>query len=90
MMLPGLLLDSKGIINYIYKSFGNSVYVSIMNQYTPSFNSNAYPEINKTLSSKSYEALINYSLKLGIENGFIQEEGTCLESFIPDFDLRGI
>lgn len=90
LMLPGLLFDSKKILDYIYNAFGNKVYVSIMNQYTPMFKSSSYPEINKTLNPKHYESLINYALNLGIKNGFIQEEGTCSESFIPHFDLRGV
>lgn len=90
LMLPGLLFDSKKIIDYIYKTFGDSVYISIMNQYTPMYNSSKFPEINKPLNSKHYDSMINYCLSLGIKNAFIQESGTCSESFIPEFDLRGI
>lgn len=88
LMLPSLLFDSKKIMNYIYNTFNNSVYVSIMNQYTPTFNAEKYPEINKPLNTKHYDALIDYSLSIGIENGFIQDTGTNSESFIPEFDLR--
>ncbi|URZ03348.1 radical SAM protein [Clostridium felsineum] len=88
LMLPSLLFDSKKIMNYIYNTFNNSVYVSIMNQYTPTFNAEKYPEINKPLNPKHYDALIDYSLSIGIENGFIQDTGTNSKSFIPEFDLR--
>ncbi|URZ14657.1 radical SAM protein [Clostridium felsineum] len=88
LMLPGLLFDSKKIMDYIYNTFHNSVYVSIMNQYTPTFNAEIYPEINKPLNPKHYDALIDYSLSIGIENGFIQDAGTNSKSFIPEFDLR--
>lgn len=90
LMLPGLLFDSKKIMDYIYNTFGNSVYISIMNQYTPMPLYNNYPEINKPLNPKHYDALIDYCLSLGIENAFIQENGTCSESFIPSFDLTGV
>ncbi|WP_010235286.1 radical SAM protein [Clostridium arbusti] len=90
LMLPGLLFDSKKIVDYIYNTFKDSVYISIMNQYTPLFNSKEYPEINKPLNKKHYKSLINYSLNIGIKNGFIQEDGTVKESFIPHFDLSGI
>lgn len=90
LMLPGLLFDSKKIIDYIHSTFKDSVYISIMNQYTPMFNSKEYPEINKPLSKKHYESLIDYSLNIGIKNGFIQEDGTVKESFVPHFDLRGV
>lgn len=90
LMLPGLLFDSKKIIDYVYRTFKDSVYISIMNQYTPTHNVSNYPEINKTINQKHYEVLIAYCLSLGVNNAFIQEEGTASESFIPDFDLRGI
>lgn len=90
LMLPGLLFDSKKIIDYIYNTFGDNVYISLMNQYTPINNLEKYPEINKPLNPKHYESLIDYCLSLGIKNAFIQEEGTVSESFIPEFDLRGV
>ncbi|WP_125154130.1 radical SAM protein [Clostridium rectalis] len=90
MMLPGLLFDSKKIVDFIYNTFGNSVYLSIMNQYTPLNKSNLFPEINMPLSKKHYDSLINYCISLGIENAFIQEDGTVNESFIPNFDFKGV
>lgn len=90
MLLPGLLFDSKKIIDYLYNTFGDSIFISIMNQYTPTNKVYKYPEINRPVNCKHYETLINYCLSLGITNAFIQEEGTASESFIPDFDLRGI
>jgi len=90
LMLPGLLFDSKKVIDYIYKKFGNSVYFSLMNQYTPMHKANEYKEINKPLNSKHYDSLINYCLELGLTNGFIQDSGTSSEAFVPDFNLKDI
>ncbi|MCG4580110.1 radical SAM protein [Clostridium cochlearium] len=85
LMLPGLLFDSKKILDYIHKTFGNNVYISVMNQYTPMFKASNYPEINRKLNEKHYDAIIDYALDLGIKNAFIQENGTSSEEFIPDF-----
>lgn len=90
LMLPGLLFDSKKIVDYIHKTYGNKVYISLMNQYTPLEHVKEYPEINKPLNQKHYEALIDYSLDIGVEKGFIQEEGTAKESFIPLFNFEGV
>lgn len=90
LMLPGLLFDSKKIIDYIHNAFGDSVYISIMNQYTPMYNSYKFPEINKVLNPRHYDSFINYCISLGIKNAFIQEKGTCSENFVPDFDLQGV
>jgi putative pyruvate formate lyase activating enzyme len=90
LMLPGLLFDSKKIVEYIYNKYGDNVYISLMNQYTPLFNATEYPEINKPLNPKHYDSLVNHCIDIGIKNAFIQEEGTVKESFVPHFDLRGV
>lgn len=89
MMLPGLLFDSKKIIDYIHKTYKDSVYISIMNQYTPMFNASKFPEINKPLNPKLYDSLIDYALSIGINNAFIQDTGTSSKSFVPDFNMSG-
>jgi putative pyruvate formate lyase activating enzyme len=90
LMLPGLLFDSKKIIDFIYNTFGDSVYLSLMNQYTPMHNAEKYAEINKPLNPKHYNSLIEYCISLGISKAFIQDNGTSSEIFIPDFDLSGV
>lgn len=89
LALPSCLKDSKAILRYLYSTYGNDIYVSIMNQYTPIpsyLDAEAYPELNRPIASREYDKLIDYAISLGIENGFIQDSGTCSESFIPPFD----
>ena len=90
LMLPGLLFDSKKVIDFIYSTFKDSVYISLMNQYTPMHEAIKYPEISKPLNPNHYDALIDYCGNLGITKGFIQESGTSSTAFVPDFDLSGV
>lgn len=90
LMIPGLLFDSKKIVDYIYRSFGDSVYLSLMNQFTPMHQAKNHPEINRPLNPGHYEGLVQHCLSLGIKNAFIQEEGTSSEDFVPPFDLQGV
>ena len=90
LMLPGLLFDSKKVVDYTYTKYSDDVYISLMNQYVPMFKASNYPEINKPLNPKHYDSLINYALDLGIKNGFIQGDGTNNTSYIPDFNLDGV
>ena len=85
MMLPGLLFDSKKIIDYLYKTYKDNIYISIMSQYTPMPNAKNFPEINKKVSYDYYNCLLEYAKNLGIKNAFIQGEDSVGESFIPDF-----
>lgn len=90
MMLPGLLEDSKKIIHYLVDKYNDDIFISIMNQYTPTNNLDKYKEINKTVDKNDYEELIAYAIDLGIKNGFIQEGETQKTSFIPEFDTTGV
>lgn len=87
LLLPGQLSDSKAVIKAMYEEFGDNVYLSIMNQYTPmEIVCEKYPELAVKVSEAEYDELVDYAIDLGVENGFIQEGETALESFIPDFD----
>lgn len=90
MLLPGLLDDSKKIIHYLVDKYNEKIFISIMNQYTPTNNLDKYTEINKTVDKNDYDELINYALDLGIKNGFMQEGETQKTSFIPEFDTTGV
>ena len=86
MILPGHTKDSRKIIERLYKTYGDDIYISIMNQYTPLPQMKNFPEINRRITAREYEKVIDYAISLGIENAFIQEGGTAKESFIPDFE----
>ena len=86
LMLPHLLFDSKKIIDYLFSTYGDDIFLSIMNQYTPVKTlPKDFPELSKKISEKCYTSLINYALKLGIKNAYIQKGDTAKESFIPEF-----
>ncbi len=90
LTLPGQLADSKRILATLFKRYGNQIFYSIMNQFTPLSGLERYPELNRRVSAEEYDELIDFAVELGIENGFIQEGGTAEESFIPSFDGEGI
>ncbi len=86
MILPGNTKDSKAVLQYLHDTYGEDIYISIMNQYTPLEVMENYPEINRRVTKREYAKVIDYALSIGIENAFIQEGDTAKESFIPDFE----
>lgn len=90
LMLPGLLFDSKKVIDTIFSMFHDDVYISIMNQYTPMNKASLYKEINKPLNPKHYDSLIDYAASLGVKNAFIQESGANSKSYVPSFKFEGV
>ena len=90
LLLPGQTKDSKKVLHYLHDTYGNNIWISIMNQYTPLAHVTDMPLLNRPVSEEEYARVVNYAVRLGIENAFVQEGETAQESFIPLFDLEGV
>ena len=89
LVLPEHTDDSRRVIGYLHRHFGDSIYISIMNQYTP-MGDLPYPELSRPVTEAEYDSVIDFAADLGVKNGFIQEGGTVTESFVPAFNGEGI
>lgn len=90
LILPGHTKNSLAVLEYLHKTYGNDIFISVMNQYTPVWKQEKYPELNRKVTKREYEKVLNCAIKLGIENGYFQEGETAKESFIPKFDYEGV
>lgn len=90
MILPGHTKDSMEIIKYLHKTYGDTIGISLMSQYTPLSHVKSFPELNRKITKREYEKVVDYALNLGITNAYIQEGDTASESFIPEFNCEGV
>ena len=90
LLMPGMLIQAKMITEYLYRKYGDRIYISLMNQYTPNGHLEDYPEINRKVSDREYRSLVRYAEGLGITNAYVQEGQTADECYIPEFDLTGV
>ena len=90
LVLPSCTADSKEVIRYLYETYGDRIFISIMNQYTPLPHVASYPELNRKITDAEYNEVVDFAIDLGVEQGFIQEGDTASESFIPEFDFTGL
>lgn len=90
LLLPGCTGDSKRILRYLHTTYGNDIFISIMNQYTPLPHVAHIPALNRKVTEDEYGRVLAFADKIGIERAFMQEEGTAAESFIPPFDGEGL
>lgn len=90
LVMPGAVKNAKDVIDYLHETYGERIFVSLMNQYTPMKEFPDEPELNRKVTAREYEKVIRHALDLDIENAFIQEGETAKESFIPAFDLTGV
>lgn len=89
LLLPGHKKNAKEVIRYVYETYGDDVYISLMNQYTPFERLKAVEgceELCRKVTKREYETVVSYLLSLGVQNAFIQEGDTAKESFIPEFN----
>ena len=90
LLLPEAAKDSKKVLRYLYETYKNDIFVSIMNQYTPLEHTALLPPLNREVAEAEYQRVLTFADRLGIEQGFYQEGGTVSESFIPDFNGEGL
>jgi putative pyruvate formate lyase activating enzyme len=91
LILPGHTEDSKKILSYLHETYGDQIYISIMNQYTPMPGiEKRFPELGRRVTRREYDKVVDFAIDIGIENAYIQEGGTQKESFIPAFDYEGL
>ncbi len=88
LLLPGHLAEAKLTVRYLLDTYGDDIYISLMNQYTPI--SGMKPPLDRRVTHKEYEELVEYAISKGLTQGFTQEWGTAQESFIPPFDNTGV
>ena len=90
LILPNFRHDAMKIVDWLYKTFGDKIFISLMNQYTPLFRANEHKKISRTLTTFEYNSVVNYAAQLGIKNCFVQEGKTADTKFIPKFNLDGV
>ena len=90
LVLPGQVKDSKKLLHYLHDTYGNDILVSVMCQYTPLSHVADFPDLNRPVTHEEYGRVVDYCLRLGMENVYIQEDDVARESFIPPFDFSGL
>ncbi len=90
LILPGHTKESMSILDWISENLPKSVYVSLMSQYTPFYAAEKHPEINRPITRREYEKVVDHLYKLGLEEGYVQERQSSDTQYIPDFNLDGV
>jgi len=89
LVLPDCIEDSKSVLSFLHRRYGNAIYISVMSQYTP-VGKNLPDSLGRPLTAAEYDEIKAYALRIGITQGYFQEGDSVGESFIPSFDLTGV
>lgn len=90
LVLPNYRRDAMKIIDWLYETFGDEIFISLMNQYTPIYRADEFKKISRALTTFEYQSVVDHAAELGIRNCFVQIGKTADKSFIPNFNLDNV
>lgn len=89
LILPANTNSSIEILDWLSSNLKDT-YVSLMSQYTPCGDLSSVREIDRKITKREYEKVVNYALGQGMEKLYIQDLSSADTDFIPPFDFTGI
>lgn len=89
LVLPSNTNASIEALDYLAENFDDT-YISVMAQYVPCGDLSDYKEINRPLTQREYDKVLNHIFDLGLDKIFVQELEAASDEFIPDFDFTGV
>ncbi len=85
LVLPSHTKNSIGVLNKIKENFDSSVMLSLMGQYIPYGKANEHNDINRKITKREYNKVLDHLVELGLD-GFAQELESADKSYIPHWD----
>ncbi|MBR5419787.1 MAG: 4Fe-4S cluster-binding domain-containing protein [Lachnospiraceae bacterium] len=90
LLLPGKLIAAKQIVKYLHERYGDHIYISLLDQYTPPEGLSGFPELLKRPTGREYKSLTDYAAALGITKAYVQSPEAAVSDYIPAFDGSGL
>ncbi len=90
LVLPGHRHESMRVLDWIHETFGDTVQISLMNQYTPMYRAAEHKGMNRRLTTFEYQSVVDHALNLGITHCYVQQGRTADTKFVPHFDGSGV
>ncbi len=88
LILPLCVNDSINIVEWFSKNAKNNAYLSLMAQYTPIKHFDLLNELNRPITNKEYQKVLDKVYSLELENVIIQQKSSANKDFIPKWDLN--
>lgn len=89
MILPLCTNDSIKVIDWVKENAENA-YFSLLAQYTPCFKAEEFKEINRTITKREYNKVVEYLLNKNLKNAYVQDYNSFGREFTPKFDGFGV
>ncbi len=88
LLLPTHLIEAKQAVLRLWRAYGDTIRISLMQQYTPM--EGMPPPLDRRVTATEYDSLVRYAATLGITTAYTQSREAAQDSFIPPFDDTGV
>ncbi len=85
LVLPLGISDSKNILDW-FSTIKDNAYINLMSQYTPFGEIKNFKELQRPITKREYDSVIDYALSLGIKNMYYQKQQSADIKYIPNWD----
>jgi putative pyruvate formate lyase activating enzyme len=75
LVLPHGLADTPGVMQWIARELSPELYVSVMDQYFPTYRTVDDPLLGRKITEEEYEAALDAFEAAGLQNGWLQDHG---------------
>ena len=89
LLLPQGTNEAIKVFDWVRENTPNA-YFSIMSQYVPCGKASDMPVINRRVTKREYEKVLDYICNSSFENVYIQERESSDKKYIPPFNLEGV
>jgi putative pyruvate formate lyase activating enzyme len=86
LVLPQDAAGSEESLRFL-ASISTDIAISLMSQYSPQYKARSIPPLDRRVSVREYERVVDHALELGLENCFIQQLGSS-DVLVPNFRKR--
>lgn len=87
LILPSCTSDSLKVLDYLKAILPDDAPVSLMRQYTPMGEIKDFPELNRKITAREYNRVLDYANMLDFKVLYTQERDSADKSYIPKWEF---
>ena len=85
LVMPNHIENSKKVLKWIKDNLPEDIYISVMNQYFPTYKAEKIEDINRKLTKREIKKIEDYLYSLNLQNGYIQDMEKDETRYVPNW-----
>lgn len=85
LVMPNHVENSKKVLQWIKDNMPDDIFVSVMNQYFPTYKAKEFKDINRKLTNREIKKIEEFIYSLNFKNGYIQDAEKNEQQYVPNW-----